>query len=831
MGDNRTDEDRIIEALVIDGSSTSNVYDDVDFLPSRQSLYVIQKNTPDYDDETSPYIVWCRPSAICDNPEYFSSVPSKDFPACCAIQGTLPDEVFLGCLLAISAYPRADLIQNIFASRPEDFVKYGVYTCRFYVEGEWVEVITDSMIPCIRDEMTGILAPVYGRTPNPTELWITLAEKAYAKAVGCYEAVRKVRIHEALLHLTGGSIQQISLQNMDRPGAATDKPSNSFDLIASKLEDDIVLLVTPLDKSAKRATDDDDGEGKKDDHPPGTADGNNRSGTPAAHSGPGTGGIALEGDNHDPYEQDKQPTVNPEEEKEKDGSDHSFLPNRLYSVVAAKAIGGFELLLLHNPWHASMDCWRGDFSADAQEWDIYPEICAELMDDPMIPWSRSNPNGYFWMSFRSFLKHFSSAYFVKLFNGDKFDFYCARGEWKGKEAGGPIQYVREKDKVVQDAQASRLNALNHACPAVVIDGDVSWFRNPQFRMYATGTGLGGMGGSAHTTVYISVLPVSTHDADGFQVVAFDVTASPKTVSTSLLSPNIWDASQIDQIACEKVDGAGRVKGQEVSLWELKIDTRHYYHIVPHTMRRGQEGGFILRVFSSAPIVVEKVAPLFSVTKSGDWRRTQEVDTTGGPWQLLQDVTKPVKKDAKEDAEREGTAPPKTRQVLKENTKWCQNPQFHVELENPYSKDDIYMKIIVRKSEAPKGRGGDTKTDATVGAVVCKASFLEDVVVAAKNRRKNGPRQNAMGEIIPFKESSLKKKKGSDYDDDLGMLERKDDDKDHSKHSSSSVSNNRGPLQKIIAASKEVYHQQVNHPNYQSTYYYHTLKNQLPYHPT
>ena len=49
------------------------------------------------------------------------------------------------------------------------------------------------------------------------------------------------------------------------------------------------------------------------------------------------------------------------------------------------------------------------------------------------------------------------------------------------------------------------------------------------------------------------------------------------------------------------------------------------------------------------------------------------------------------------------------------------------------KKVIYMKIIVRKAEAPKGRGGDTKTDATVGAVICKASFLEDAVVAAKKK--------------------------------------------------------------------------------------------------
>ena len=42
----------------------------------------------------------------------------------------------------------------------------------------------------------------------------------------------------------------------------------------------------------------------------------------------------------------------------------------------------------------------------------------------------------------------------------------------------------------------------------------------------------------------------------------------------------------------QIDGAGRVKGQEVSLWELNIDPRHHYHVVPHTMRRGQEGASV-----------------------------------------------------------------------------------------------------------------------------------------------------------------------------------------------------------------------------------------------
>ena len=40
-------------------------------------------------------------------------------------------------------------------------------------------------------------------------------------------------------------------------------------------------------------------------------------------------------------------------------ADAFFLQNRLYSVIASKSLGGFELVLLHSPWHAGEDCWTG----------------------------------------------------------------------------------------------------------------------------------------------------------------------------------------------------------------------------------------------------------------------------------------------------------------------------------------------------------------------------------------------------------------------------------------------------------------------------------------
>jgi hypothetical protein len=54
LEDDRTDEDRIIEALVVEGKRA--LYEDIDFLPLRQSLYNIENVVPEYDDEVSPSI-------------------------------------------------------------------------------------------------------------------------------------------------------------------------------------------------------------------------------------------------------------------------------------------------------------------------------------------------------------------------------------------------------------------------------------------------------------------------------------------------------------------------------------------------------------------------------------------------------------------------------------------------------------------------------------------------------------------------------------------------------------------------------------------------------
>ena len=45
---------------------------------------------------------------------------------------------------------------------------------------------------------------IYGACTDPTEFWVSLMEKAYAKLHGCYEALNGGTMDTALVDLTGG---------------------------------------------------------------------------------------------------------------------------------------------------------------------------------------------------------------------------------------------------------------------------------------------------------------------------------------------------------------------------------------------------------------------------------------------------------------------------------------------------------------------------------------------------------------------------------------------------------------------------------------------------
>lgn len=614
-------------------------------------------------------------------------------------QGSLPDDVFLGTLLAVGVYSKYDLIENIFASRPEDFSKFGVYTCRFYVDGEWVEVITDTILPCTRDNSTGKVLPVYGRSALSNEMWIPLVEKAFAKAMGSYEAITSIKVQKALLHLTGGSVQ---LRNLRDDVTHMDSMSDqvAWQDFKKKVSSDCLMLLLPQERKAVEAV-------------AMSVDGLTM---PESNSVPDTGIDRL--------------------------NDHFFVPNRLYSIVMCRDHGGYELVLMHSPWTDPGYVWTGEWSDSSNDWDLYPELLYELEKDPSVPWTRRTPNGYFWIAFRQMVKYFNKLYQCQLFPNEKYKFYCLRGECRGVRAGGPLHSVRDKEQVLSAAAASKSLSLQKSTAAVVIDGDASWFTNPQYRIHC----------SAPTTIFVSLIPLGNGDEGDMDQasMALTVCKSPRHTSSSLTMPvNLWELTQFEIEATDRPDnGPMHVKGQETSAWAINIDHKHYYHVVPNTTKRQVACEYILRVFSSKPVSLEAVPDLPRIVEKGEWRRVGEIDTTGGP---------PTQSQA------DG--------VAKDNPKWCQNPQYHLQITDPFGKDDIFLKIVLRRTEnnSRKGKAASgsaaqaveqKKSEATLGLVICKASILEDNLPKAL---KKAPRQNKLGEPIPLKASSLKKRRDPDLD--------------------------------------------------------------------
>lgn len=87
----------------------------------------------------------------------------------------------------------------------------GAYEFRFFKNGEWTSVIIDDFIPgnclikivvyfVVNDE--GI--PVFARSKDPNEMWVSLIEKAYAKLHKCYENLEGGSELYAFVDFTGG---------------------------------------------------------------------------------------------------------------------------------------------------------------------------------------------------------------------------------------------------------------------------------------------------------------------------------------------------------------------------------------------------------------------------------------------------------------------------------------------------------------------------------------------------------------------------------------------------------------------------------------------------
>ncbi|EPQ07116.1 Calpain-6 [Myotis brandtii] len=90
---------------------------------------------------------------------------------------------------------------------PRKVDKYaGIFRFRFWHFGEWTEVVIDDLLPTINGDL------VFSFSTSMNEFWNALLEKAYAKLLGCYEALDGLTTTDIIVDFTGTLAETVDMQ-------------------------------------------------------------------------------------------------------------------------------------------------------------------------------------------------------------------------------------------------------------------------------------------------------------------------------------------------------------------------------------------------------------------------------------------------------------------------------------------------------------------------------------------------------------------------------------------------------------------------------------------
>eukprot|EP01064_Diplonema_japonicum_P008935 TRINITY_DN16409_c2_g1_i1.p1 TRINITY_DN16409_c2_g1~~TRINITY_DN16409_c2_g1_i1.p1 ORF type:complete len:939 (+),score=223.98 TRINITY_DN16409_c2_g1_i1:198-2819(+) len=109
-------------------------------------------------------------------------------------QGALADCALMAAITSIAKH--TPLIDFMFT--PRQSPDLGIHRLRFCLDGAWSDIVVDDFLP-----FSGCNLAFAQNRVTPTELWIPLLEKAYAKAVGSYAGLKSAQCGYAFTDLTG----------------------------------------------------------------------------------------------------------------------------------------------------------------------------------------------------------------------------------------------------------------------------------------------------------------------------------------------------------------------------------------------------------------------------------------------------------------------------------------------------------------------------------------------------------------------------------------------------------------------------------------------------
>ena len=114
----------------------------------------------------------------------------------------------------------------------------GVYVVWLFINGIWREIVLDDYIPVFEEDSSISLA--FSRSFED-ELWVSLLEKAYAKAYGSYKAIEGGCLIETLRDLSGSPFKLFKpeVDDKDQIWANLVKANNEGSLMCVVIKDEV----------------------------------------------------------------------------------------------------------------------------------------------------------------------------------------------------------------------------------------------------------------------------------------------------------------------------------------------------------------------------------------------------------------------------------------------------------------------------------------------------------------------------------------------------------------------------------------------------------------
>ncbi|CAF0865209.1 unnamed protein product [Brachionus calyciflorus] len=181
--------DQEYELLKSEAKSSGQLFVDDKFPANDSSIFK-------FKNFLESQVYWKRPRDIVENPKFIvNKIEPNDLN-----QGRIGNSWMVAAASCVLCIP--ELIEKIIPiNQSFDESEYtGIFHFKFWVNGEWVDVIIDDFLPV--DENNQLL--FCKNLVEKNEMYGSLFEKAYAKLNLCYEFLIAGYPHDALIDLTGG---------------------------------------------------------------------------------------------------------------------------------------------------------------------------------------------------------------------------------------------------------------------------------------------------------------------------------------------------------------------------------------------------------------------------------------------------------------------------------------------------------------------------------------------------------------------------------------------------------------------------------------------------